>query len=576
VSGAEVLAHPADQPDSLESTALRLARVSTWVRDVAGDLHRDRDRLGAAWVGPASASCRRELGRAASLAESVADPLAVACSRLRAHAATVVHARSQVDRLRREYDDLVAAHRRETAVGSGPVDIPVLLRHLRIEELRSEQVAALDRLHDRHRALLAQVHQDAAGTARQIVLAVKAVLPASARTRRSSGDRESDVAELLPLLATSRRAAGVDGSPPPAGTPSHLVRLWWSALTTDEQDRMVAVAPVELGRLSGLPVAVRSRANERRLDARIAALGAMPTRDHGDRRKLENCLLVRDQLAGVRSRTDPMTRETLTAHLLVFEPQAYGSHGRVAITVGDLDSAAHVAFLVPGLRSDVRSSLASMTDNATAITSQARRRARTGVATVAWMAYDAPDLSNVGTDRAAAAGADLLAQDVLGVQAAREVQPHLTVVGHSYGSTTTGTALRDHWTGVDDAVFVGSPGPNVERATDLRVPAGHVFVGASSRDPVSYLDLFGADPTHENFGAVRFRAEDPTRNPWRLDIRDHSKYFEPKTESLANIVSIVAGDYRSVLPAAYRDEVWLLPDGMNTDPEVDREPTVIP
>ena len=160
------------------------------------------------------------------------------------------------------------------------------------------------------------------------------------------------------------------------------------------------------------------------------------------------------------------------------------------------------------------------------------------------------------------------------MQASRYVVPHLTVIGHSYGSTTTGTALRDHVTGVDDAVLVGSPGANVEHASDLHVPTGHVFVGASSRDPISYTDRFGLDPTHERFGAVRFQAEDVTRNSWRVDIDDHGKYFEVKTESLSNIVHIVVGDYDGIGLAAYRDEVPFLPDGINADPEADREPTV--
>jgi hypothetical protein len=101
-----------------------------------------------------------------------------------------------------------------------------------------------------------------------------------------------------------------------------------------------------------------------------------------------------------------------------------------------------------------------------------------------------------------------------------------------------------------------------------------VFVGASSRDPVSYLDRFGLDPTHERFGAVRFQAEDVTRNSWRVDVDDHSKYFQPKTESLSNIVRIVVGSYAQVEVAAYREEWPLLPDGINSDPEADREPTV--
>ncbi len=121
-------------------------------------------------------------------------------------------------------------------------------------------------------------------------------------------------------------------------------------------------------------------------------------------------------------------------------------------------------------------------------------------------------------------------------------------------------------------VLVGSPGPGVERAKQLHLPAGHVFVGASSRDPVSYLDRFGKDPAHASFGATRFRAEDPTRNSWRVDVDDHSKYFDPGSESLANIVDVVTADYADVERAAYRGEVFLRPDGINSDPEARREP----
>ena len=94
-------------------------------------------------------------------------------------------------------------------------------------------------------------------------------------------------------------------------------------------------------------------------------------------------------------------------------------------------------------------------------------------------------------------------------------------------------------------------------------------------DPVSYLDWFGADPTHRDFGAIRFRAEDVTRNGSRLDPADHSKYFDASSESLANVARVVVGDYPAVQPAEYRDEAWLRPDGINDDPEADREPTLV-
>ena len=90
---------------------------------------------------------------------------------------------------------------------------------------------------------------------------------------------------------------------------------------------------------------------------------------------------------------------------------------------------------------------------------------------------------------------------------------------------------------------------------------------------MSYLDRFGKDPAHASFGATRFRAEDPTRNSWRVDVDDHSKYFDAGTESLANIVDVVTADYPGVERAAYRGEVFLRPDGINSDPEADREPS---
>ncbi|MGH8894012.1 MAG: alpha/beta hydrolase, partial [Actinomycetes bacterium] len=375
----------------------------------------------------------------------------------------------------------------------------------------------------------------------------------------------------------ARRVAGVGPTPPEPGTPPTLVRSWWAALTSDEQHRMVASYAPVVGRLDGLPAAVRSQANERRLDADVAVLRARGALSEQQQRWLDNCLEVREQLSIVRSQPDPGTREPLVAQLLVFDPAAFDAEGRAAIAVGDLDAADHVAFLVPGLGSEVRGSIEALTGNAMRVTIEARRASpTTETATVAWMGYNAPGMGNVAFDGASEEGADLLTADVLAVQAARDVMPHLTVVGHSYGSTTTGTALRDHWTGADDAVLVGSPGPNVVTADELNVPAGHVFVGASSRDPVSYLDRFGADPTHEDFGAYRFQAEDVTRNDFRLDLDDHSKYYDAKTESLHNIVHVVVGDYSALRPAAYRDEVWLLPDGINNDPEADREPSVVP
>lgn len=577
MSTAEALPYPPDDPHVVSGAATRCVRFADVALRLADDLQRDAVLLAGAWAGPAAEGCRGELRRATTLVRLVVDPLHRAATQLRAHARMVVDACSSVDTLRREYDDLVASQQRETSRLLHDAAVAGPLRRLVLDDVRAGQQAELSVLHRRHRDLLDRVAEHAQVTARRIGVDAAAMVPSPRAGGGPVDAQESGLAGLLPLLAEARRAAGIGAGPPAPGEPAELARQWWAMLTSDEQQRAVRGWPTTLGSLAGLPGAVRSSANEYRLDLDVAMLLRRPERSDDEQRWLDNCLRVQAQLARVRAARDPLSLEPVTAQLLDFDPTAYDYEGRAAVVVGDVDTADNVAFLVPGLGSEVRGGMAGLTGSALRVTLEARRASPgTTTATVAWLGYDTPGLSEVGYDGAAQDGAELLVADVLAVQAARDVVPHLTVVGHSYGSTTAGTALRDRETGTDDLVLVGSPGPNVERAAQVHVPGGHVFVGASSRDPVSYVDRFGLDPTQEAFGAIRFQAEDTTRNSWRLDLDDHRKYFDDDTESLANIVDVVVGDYAAVGRAPYRDEVFLLPDGINSDPEADRAPTTVP
>ncbi len=579
--GSAALPYPRDDPATLESTAARCDRVASWVEQMTGGLARESDLLRGAWEGPAASACRDEMASITSLMRSLTDPLHSCTRLLRAYAVDVTDARRQVDRLREEYDALVAGHRHDvaallsTAGLTGSTTLTGPQRQLWAQECRLALAGDLARVRARHHDVLLDLAACAARTASRLVTVTQTILPTGPLRGRPVTDLEADIAALLPLLAESRQRAGVSSGLPAAGSPASRPLVWWSALTSDEQDRLLATWPGPLGSLDGLPATARGRANEILLDHELAVLRDIGVRTERQQRRLDTCEVVYDRLSFLRAHRDPHTDQPFEVQLLVFEPSAFGGEGRVAIAIGDVDSADHVAVMVPGLGSDVRSSLGPLTDNALRVQDRARRvSGPSSTATVAWMAYDAPELDNVAGNGAAERGADLLAADLLGWQEARDSLPHLTVIGHSYGSTTAGTSVRDHATGTDDLVLLGSPGPNAERVSELRVPPGHVYVGASSRDPVSYLDRFGADPTHRDFGAIRFQAEDVTRNSSRLDPADHSKYFEPSTESLSNIVRVVVGDYADVRPAEYRDEAWLRPDGINDDPEADREPTV--
>ena len=61
--------------------------------------------------------------------------------------------------------------------------------------------------------------------------------------------------------------------------------------------------------------------------------------------------------------------------------------------------------------------------------------------------------------------------------------PHLTAIGHSYGSRTVGAATQqgDGIPGVDDIVLVGSPGWVLTEPRTSELGKDHVFVGCGGK-----------------------------------------------------------------------------------------------
>jgi hypothetical protein len=97
---------------------------------------------------------------------------------------------------------------------------------------------------------------------------------------------------------------------------------------------------------------------------------------------------------------------------------------------------------------------------------RADRGASTSV--VSWLGYDAPeaDGSVVTTGRADASAQDLRSF-THGLRESHQGEPtHMTVLGHSYGSTMVGAATSGgEGLGADDVVVVGSPGMTVDHAS---------------------------------------------------------------------------------------------------------------
>ncbi len=388
--------------------------------------------------------------------------------------------------------------------------------------------------------------------------------------------------------------------PGPDASPS-AVNAWWEGLTEEQRQAIIAASPGSIGNLDGIPAADRDAANTVALNRDLAALRLLEERGvltDSEKEHLVNAEAAEKGLENIREQFDPVTGEPILAQLYIYDPLAFDGDGRVAIAAGDIDTADNVSVVVPGLTND-GGSIPGQATNAADIYTAARYDDPSQTnATLAWMGYDAPDsvpwegdgqggwdFAGVVKEDMAERGGERLADTVDGIRAIREGdQPHLTAVGHSYGSTTTGHAATDHGLDVDDIVLVGSPGPGdaAEHATDLGVGSDHVWVGTNSLDPVGGLgdkgwinkgniELgLGRDPAEDDFGAIRFQAEATDRGTSLDPFDDHSKYFDPNTESLHNIAEIINGHYDDVTRAEHKYDPWY---DSPRDPEIWRYPT---
>lgn len=351
-----------------------------------------------------------------------------------------------------------------------------------------------------------------AGIGRAIARAVEAD-----RTLRAELHRHA------PHLPESRPAPTT--SPPPAGSPREAAD-WWHDLTEWEQQRIIADHPEWIGNLDGIPAAARDAANRSLIDDHVAALEAERDRisaavaerweearttgdarsralaEYSYRRELEQALRTTNgkldglaEVATLLERTDTAgdPRQLLT--LDISDPNQL----LAAVAVGDVDAADHVAVFTPGMNTTVASSLSHHDDSMSrlqqeALTQLAAAGREESVAAVAWLGYEAPQGLVQAISRSRAdAGAESLASFFDGIAASRADDPHVTALGHSYGSTTTGLALQ-RTSVADDAVFFGSPGLGTDDIGDLNVPDGHSYVLENTWDAVADTGVFGTDP----------------------------------------------------------------------------------
>lgn len=366
--------------------------------------------------------------------------------------------------------------------------------------------------------------------------------------------------------------------PPPSTNPEDVHR-WWTSLTPQQRQRFIAEHPDQIGNLNGVPILARNDANLTVMNQDLDRVRALATRngvsvddvlrdpakfglsatDITRYRNANETKLGLDHDAG-----DPLHPNPV--YLFAYDPTAFGGKGRAAIAIGNPDTAKNTAVIVPGTSSSVKGGwLHDGHNDAINLFEQANAAdPNNSTAVIAWMGYDAPngfdDVVRISTPELARTGSAALAQDVNGLWATHlGAGQHVTVLGHSYGSTTVADAFAMHNMHANDAVLLGCPG--TDRATtaeSFHLDGGHVFVGDASTDPVGMLghldgaskeifgpNLFGnnpglgADPAVDGFGSVRFRAEVPGSDG--INPHDHSYYYHRGSEALYGMADIVSG-----------------------------------
>lgn len=356
--------------------------------------------------------------------------------------------------------------------------------------------------------------------------------------------------------------------PPKDGSPKDNA-AWWKDLSDEERAAWVSLRPDAVGKLDGLPSAVRDEANRVVLDetrARyqlelnsipnppvnewtyIAGNGGWASKVHTDEwmdwykqygERYDHLNKSLHGMGKIQERFDKTGERGLPeAYLLGFSAD---DDGRAIIANGNPDTADHQAVYVPGTTSDLNSIEGNINRMVNLWDVAHSKSGGQSVSTITWLGYDAPDevVKDARHDTYAYGGAPAFNKflDGLEVSHSGDTPPHRTVIGHSYGSTLIGAAAQKGTLNADDVVFAGSPGVLVSGADEMDVPKGHVWNEEGGSDPVPELGrpFLGGDgtviPSDPDFGA----------NQMTTKSHGHGGYWDPHSTSLLNQALVVVG-----------------------------------
>ena len=365
--------------------------------------------------------------------------------------------------------------------------------------------------------------------------------------------------------ASAARAPRKNLKLPPANATEKEVAEWWSSLSDAEKDQMIKAHPKEIGNLNGVDGTSRDKANriylddatkreQKKLERLKQRYGAHPSRR--ERQELE---LVQERVTALENISKTLEMESpepkgdgTQRQLLSLDTS--GKHVTAAVARGNVDTADHIGVLVPGLYTNVATNLDKYDGDAGVMAKAAERYARgESVAMVSYLGYEAPqDLAEVTNISYAEKGAKNLSGFLNGLGASRERgagDAHISVAGHSYGSTTAGIALTQVNPGVvDELIQFGSPGSGAQDVSEFRVPEGHAWVSATDykQDMVQGVGddwRFGKNPaTMKGYNHLSGDVgENGVDKSMIYPFQKHNGYFAQFSEANEDISRVSAG-----------------------------------
>ena len=413
----------------------------------------------------------------------------------------------------------------------------------------------------------------------------------------------------------NNKVVGVPDFPQPNWSPSQ-VATWWNSLPEDHKQLLMDHRPDDIRHLDGLPAYARDRANRFALDgyfddkgnyhkgaladaeqavkdaqkeyddarARLSdepRSGHLNSEERAAREKLEHATEAFQDLKAIKSQTDPIHRLTnglAPAYLLDFNYDEKYHRTTAIVSAGNPDTATHVSTFVPGIGTNVRDSLGQYMEINDRLKQQTTHAGvdPNNVATISYLGYVAPkndaehlyQAADIGyADRAA----PKLARFEEGLRASAEANNHYfvnTLIGHSYGSTTSGKSMTLVAPGtVDRFIMCGSPGSGVQSIDAYNIPKKYVYESSIREgDAVQGLGpdaSYGTNPrklegiTHlsgdasqseeywHTYDSLRNHLLDPgmaSADYLAHSFENHMAYFKEGTRTSQDFANIIAGE----------------------------------